>query len=447
MKTSVQNKIYVVGHKNPDTDSICSAIAYAYLKGEISKETVLPMRAGSISEETQYVLDTFKVEAPELLEHVYTQVSDLEINKKPAITDDTTIGDAWKLMKGEEARTLSVVKDGILQGLVSVSDVANACMEAAITTGTGVDFLSEVVNKITVSEIMTKDNLSIFHLSDCVNEITEIMAKKRHRDFPVIDEKGLYVGTISRRNLLGAKKKQVILVDHNEKGQAVDGLNEAELLEIIDHHKLGLETSLPVFVRNQPVGCTSTIVNQMFEEAAVEVPKHIAAMMCSAILSDTLMFRSPTCTPQDKATAEKLAAIAGIDIENYANDMFRAGSNLSSKTPKEICYQDFKKFEANGVEFGVGQVNFMGDEEIVEISPVIKEYMATVAKDEGVTMVFFMLTNILKESSTMLAFGEGAIQQLSSAFGVEPKEDSIYLEGVVSRKKQLIPALMTSFNG
>lgn len=445
MNTNTQNKIYVVGHKNPDTDSICSAISYAYLKEKITGEIVEPMRAGTLNEETQYVLDTFKITEPNLLPHVYTQVSDLEINTREGILETTTIGEAWSVMKEQEARTLSIVKDQVLQGMISVSDVANACMNAAMNQEDSISF-TEVINKITVSEIMSKENIVAFHLTDCVKDITEVMAKKRHRDFPILDENGMYVGTISRRNLLDSRKKHVILVDHNEKVQAVDGLNEAELLEIIDHHKLGLETSLPVFVRNQPVGCTSTIVNQMFEEAGIEVPAHIAALMCSAILSDTLMFRSPTCTVKDKETAEKLASIAGIEIESYADAMFRAGSNLSSKTPEEICYQDFKKFEANGISFGVGQVNFMGEQEILDIAPVIEAYMPTVAKDQGVSMVFFMMTNILKESSTMLCFGEGSVKQVAGAFNLDETTTPIYLEGVVSRKKQLIPALMTSFN-
>lgn len=440
----INNSIYVVGHKNPDTDSICSAIGYANLKAQITGQDVQPMRAGVVSDETQFILDTFKVEAPQLLEHVFTQVKDLDINVVEGVNNTTTLKEAWAKMKTEGLKTLPVTEGRKLIGVVSTSDVANSCMNAAVSDA---DNSLNVVNTTTVDTIMTKENLLVFSLEDCVNEISEIMASKRHRDFPVVDSEGNFVGFISRRRLMGGHKKQLILVDHNEVSQAVDGIQEADLLEIIDHHKISVDTAAPIFFRNQPVGCTGTIVTQMYKESGVEITREIAGLLCSAILSDTLMFRSPTCTPVDKKTAEELAVIAGIEIESYANDMFRAGSNLSSKTPKEICYQDFKMFEAAGIKYGVGQVNFMSNQDIDENKNTIQEYMPTVIKDQGADMVFYMLTNILDESSTMLYDGEGSREALVKAFELDEDDTDVRLEGVVSRKKQVIPAFTNSFNG
>ncbi len=439
----MKNQIYVVGHKNPDTDSICSAIGYANLKAQITGQDVQAMRAGAVSDETKFILDAFNVETPNLLQHVYTQVKDLDINIVEGMDKNATLKEAWSKMKVEGLKTIPVTEGKKLVGVVSTSDVANSCMNAAVSGDA--DSLN-VVNTTTVDSIMTKENLLVFSLDDCVNEISEIMANKRHRDFPVVDGEGNFVGFISRRRLMGGHKKQVILVDHNEVNQAVDGLHEAELLEIIDHHKISVDTAAPIFFRNQPVGCTGTIVTQMYKENGITITKSIAGLLCSAILSDTLMFRSPTCTPVDQQIAEELAVIAGIEIESYANDMFRAGSNLSSKTPEEICYQDFKMFEAAGIKYGVGQVNFMGNQDIEENKGTIQEFMPTVIKDQGADMVFYMLTNILDESSTMLYNGEGSFEALVKAFDLEDGMTNVYLEGVVSRKKQVIPAFTKSFN-
>ena len=272
------------------------------------------------------------------------------------------------------------------------------------------------------------------------------MAKKRHRDFPILDKKtGEFIGMISRRNLLDAKKKQLILMDHSERSQAVDGLEEADLLEIIDHHRIGnIETMSPIFFRNQPLGCTSTIVYQMFEENNIPIEKHIAGLLCSAILSDTLVFRSPTCTPVDEMAAKKLAQIAGIEIESYAQEMFTAGSNLLSKSPEEIFYQDFKKFTAGDLTFGVGQITAMNQEELEKIKDKLVPYIEKAYKDHGVEMIFFMLTNILQESTELIFQGSGADEVVKNAFKISNPDEKVILEGVVSRKKQLIPLLMMS---
>ena len=290
---------------------------------------------------------------------------------------------------------------------------------------------------------MKSDNLTIFNVNEKTEDIREVMGQKRYRDFPIVDKDDNYVGMISRRNLLNLKRKQVIMVDHNEESQAVDGIEHAEILEIIDHHRLGsLETMAPVFFRNQPLGCTATIMYQMYQEKGVEIPRKIAGLLCAAIISDTLMFRSPTCTAVDKAAAEYLAQIAEVDIEDLAVDMFSAGSNLSARTADEIFFQDFKRFSVGNVEFGVGQINSMNAIELGEIREKIVPYISTALKESGLNMIFFMLTNIIRESTELLCCGANADVLVKEAFQLPEDTDAYELKGLVSRKKQLIPALV-----
>jgi manganese-dependent inorganic pyrophosphatase len=277
-----------------------------------------------------------------------------------------------------------------------------------------------------------------------VEEVRESMTKVRHRDFPVLDENQNYAGMVSRRNLLGGQKKQIILVDHNEKTQAVANIEQAEILEIIDHHRLGsLETISPVYFRNQPLGCTSTIIYQMYQEQEIELTKQIAGLLCSAILSDTLMFRSPTCTPVDKEAALALAEIAEINVEEFAQQMFEAGSNFKNKTEEEILNQDFKIFHCGDVSFGVSQVSAMGRGELDKVQERIEPEIPKMLLDKKVDMLFVMLTDILEESTQLVFEGKNAKSIVKDAFG-EPDERGILLEGVVSRKKQLIPALINA---
>lgn len=291
---------------------------------------------------------------------------------------------------------------------------------------------------------MKKDNLVTFRTEDYTDDIKDIMVKHRHRAFPVISKKGKCIGTISRRNFLGMNKKQVILVDHNEKDQAVDNIDDAEILEIVDHHRLGsLQTMSPVMVRNQPVGCTATIMYQMYIEEKLEITPSIAGILCAAIISDTLMFRSPTCTLTDKMAAGALSVIAGIEIEAFAKEMFAAGSNLKDKSAEEIFYQDYKKFIAeDDITFGVGQISSMNIAELSEVKERLLPFMKSECGRHGVTRVYFMLTSILDEATELLYYGEDAEELVETAFQVQPKDGAYFLEGVVSRKKQLIPALM-----
>ena len=296
-----------------------------------------------------------------------------------------------------------------------------------------------------IEEFMTREHLVTFDIDDYVDDVKETMSKIRHRDFPILDENGNYLGMVSRRNLMSMQKKQIILVDHNEKSQAVDNINEAEILEIIDHHRLGsLETISPVYFRNQPLGCTSTIIYQMFGEKNIEIPQHIAGLLLSAILSDTLMFRSPTCTQLDILAAEALAKIAKVDIETHAKNMFKAGSDFKNKTTEEIFYSDFKIFHTDEFDFGVAQISAMSREELDKVAEKLRPFLKEVLGEKRIDMVYVMLTDILEESSRVIFEGHDAGRILADAFEREENENGILLEGIISRKKQLIPTLMNA---
>jgi manganese-dependent inorganic pyrophosphatase len=543
-------KTIVIGHKSPDTDSICSAICYANLKRVLTGEQYQPGRAGRVNEETQFVLHYFGVEAPELVENVKTQVRDIDIRETKGVKKNLSLKKAWHLMQEANVVTIpTVTEDGVLEGLITVGDIAMSYMNVydssilskantqyenivetlegsmiiggksryfshgkvliaaanpdmmeyyiskgdlvilgnryesqlcaiemeadciivcegaavsmtikklaqergctVITTPYDTYTAARLVNQsIPISYFMTTEGLISFEIDDYIDEIKEVMASKRHRDFPVLDKEGKYMGMISRRNLLGAKGKRLILVDHNEKTQAVEGMENAEILEIIDHHRLGtVETIAPVFFRNQPVGCTATIVYQMYLENNVEVKPKIAGLLCSAIISDTLLFRSPTCTESDRNAALALAEIAGIQTDKYASSMFAAGSNLNGKTDGEIFYQDFKKFTAGKVSFGVGQISSLNARELEELKDRMAAYLKKARGEHGMDMMFFMLTNILTESTVLLCEGQGAKQMIAGAFraekeGTVAEDQTVSLPGVVSRKKQLIPGIM-----
>ena len=553
MEQELNRKTMVIGHRNPDTDSICSAICYANLKQAVTGEEYMPARAGHVNGETQFVLDYFGAEEPQLVEDVRTQVRDIEIRKTKGVADNISLKRAWNIMQENNVVTIpSVREDGTLEGLITVGDITKTYMniydssilskantqysniietlEAELIIGSaeayfdqgkvliaaanpdlmefyiephdlvilgnryesqlcaiemGADCIivcegaavSMTIKKIAqergctiiattydtytaarlinqsmpISYFMTREHLITFNSDDYIDEIREVMASKRHRDFPILDKDGRYLGMISRRNLLGAKGKQVILVDHNEKNQAVAGIENAEILEIIDHHRLGtIQTMSPVFFRNQPLGCTATIIYQMYQEAGIKVEPKIAGLLCSAIVSDTLLFRSPTCTPVDEMAARALADIAGIDIEKYAMEMFSAGSNLKDKSDEEIFYQDFKRFTSGKVTIGVGQITSLNGGELDKLKGRMEAFMEKALENNGLNMIFFMLTNILTETTELICEGQGALQLAGKAFHQDIelleeeglKEPVLRLPGVVSRKKQLIQELM-----
>lgn len=545
--------VYVIGHKNPDTDSICSAIAYAWLKNRIHGEKdgrkYIPCRAGSVSAETQFVLDRFQFRQPRYLENIGTRVKDMEIRKTPGVDGKISVKDAWEYMKTQNVFTLAITdSENRLKGLVTTNDIAKSYMDEndsaivsvaktpyrnilktleaemvvgdekgvldqgkviiaaanpdvmehyiaphdtvilgnryesqlmAILAGAGAIIVclgapvsktiqhmaaehgtSVMVTKLDTYSVarlinqcmpidffMKSENLMTFGLNDYTDAIQDSMMKMRFRDFPIVDKRGCYVGTISRRNLLGVHKRDLILVDHNEVSQAVDNVENAEILEVIDHHRLGsLETVNPVFFRNEPVGCTATIIWQMFHEKNIEIPENIAGILCSAILSDTLIFRSPTCTVLDKQAAEELARIAGIDPEEFAKEMFTAGSTLRDKSAEEIFYNDFKTFDNNGLIIGIGQVTSMSQKELGDISVRMKPFLEKKYKEKGLDMAFFMLTNIINEETKMLCYGKSAAELIKNAFGVEVADNEAQMKSVVSRKKQIVPAIMDALN-
>ena len=545
--------VCVIGHKNPDTDSICAAISYTCLKKQLEKPDggyqYVACRAGSVSAETQFVLDYFHVPQPLFIENIGTRVKDLEIRRTPGVDAKISVKDAWNLMNTQNVFTLPITDaESHLQGLITINDIAKSYMdendsaivsvartpyrnimetldaemvvgdpEASFTEGKvviaaanpdvmenyinphdmvilgnryesqlmsilagagcivvclgapvsktiqhmakekGTTILVTPLDTYTVARLinqsmpidffMKSDNLITFHLGDFTDQIKEIMSKKRYRDFPVLDKRGAYIGTISRRNLLNARKRALILVDHNEVSQAVDNVENAEILEILDHHKIGtLQTINPVFFRNQPVGSTSTIVYEMYRENNVEIPKTIAGLLASAILSDTLIFRSPTCTMMDRMAAEHLAKIAGIEPEEYARKMFRAGSDLKNRTPEEIFYTDFKTFEVNEETIGIGQITSMDEEELSDIRDRIKPFIEKAYEQHGLSLAFFMLTNIIDESTTMICYGKHAQELLESAFGVTVEDHIAKMPGIVSRKKQVVPVIMAELN-
>ena len=547
----------ITGHKNPDTDSICAAISYSRLKNKINNtDRYIPCRAGNPNAETSFVLEHFKVDAPLLLDNVKTQVSDIAYRKTPGVSKNMSLKQAYQMMRDGHVVTLPAVnQNGILEGLITMSDIAKSYMnvydsaiistaetpfkniletlEATLITGdanrncqdgkvliaaanpemmnyyiephdivilgnraesqlsaldNGADCIiiceganasptikalaeqngmiimvtsydaytaARLINQsIPISFFMTKEGILSFEEEDTVDEIKDVMAKKRHRDFPVISKDGRYLGMLSRRNLLGASGKQVIMVDHNELGQALDGMENAEILEIIDHHRLGtIQTLGPVYFRNQPLGCTSTIVYLMYQENKVEIDPQTAGLMMSAIISDTLLFRSPTCTKTDEMAGRALAEIAGVDIEKYAMEMFSSGSDLMQKTDREIFYQDFKTFSAGEIHFGVSQVTSLNEEELLSLKPRLFHFAKEAMGEENLDMAFVMLTNILKQDTLLLAIGHRADTMIQNAFFLEPKKEEFdfsgekvegytaVLEKVVSRKKQLIPPL------
>ena len=299
---------------------------------------------------------------------------------------------------------------------------------------------------IPVRARMLREGILKVSVNTTVDDARKIMAKSRHRYFPVIDEAGKYVGLISSPTLLTAKKKHVILVDHNERSQAVEGLEQADIMEIVDHHRIGsIETSSPVLFRNMPVGCTCTILYMMYHENGVEIPKGIAGLMLSAILSDTLAFRSPTCTPVDRKAGEDLARIANVDIDTYADEMFDAGADLTGRTAEEVFHQDFKVFSRGNVKFGVGQGSYMTERSRKAAEDLVGPFMETGAKADELPYVFYLFTDVKTSSSEILCYGPGADDVIARAFDVTPKDGLALLPGVVSRKKQVIPALMATF--
>lgn len=541
-----RHPVYVIGHKHPDTDSICSALAYAWLKNQRKDGgDYHALRAGELNRETEFVLDHLGIEPPPLCNDVSPQIKDIEIRHQAGIGPETSIRSAWNLMRDVEVSTLCVTdQEDRLLGLIAVRDIANANMDlldtnllsaartsygnlaetiegelllgdpkdyvkgqlhigtspeamdgvihpgdlvllsnryevqlCAIESGAGCIVVccgSTVPNTIMsyardkgcailtthydtyaasrlistaapVRHLMKQDGLLKFNLETPLEEVQKVMATVRYQYFPVLGETGKYCGMISRRNFLNLHRKKVILVDHNEKTQAVDGIEEAELLEIIDHHRIGaLETNGPVYFRNVPVGCTATILYQMYQEQGITPPKKIAGLLLSAILSDTLKFRSPTCTPMDVAAAQALAPMAGEDIDSYAEQMFDHGGDLTGRSAAEVFQSDFKIFQFGESRFGVGQAFFMTESSRKAAEKLLTPYLPQAAGEQGLGLLFYLLTDTPEESSDVIFYGKNAGSILRDAFGKEPSDGKLTLPGVISRKLQFIPPIRTA---
>ena len=543
------HKVVVIGHRNPDTDSICSAIAYAELKNRTSTLICEPRRAGKMNQETEFVLKKFGVTPPRMCTDVNPKIRDVDYREMPGIPGSTSLRRAWEIMRDQQIDTLSITSaDNELEGIIAVKDLATANMDvfdtavlaksrtsykniletlngtmvvgnadAVCTTGhikigtatpellessvekgdivilsnryesqlcaiekeaslliicngakvgrtiqriadeTGVAIMTTPVDTYAagklisqcapISYYMTRDNILKFTLVTPVADVLRVMAKVRHRYFPILDEEGKYCGMVSRRNVIALRKRRIILVDHNEATQAVEGFDQAEILEIIDHHRIGsLETSGPVYFRNQPVGCTATIITQMYDENGVDIPPQIAGLLLAAILSDTLVFRSPTCTPVDENAAKRLAKIAGVDIEEFSTEMFEAGEKLDGKTPEEVFLQDFKVFMCGDIRFGVAQGSYMTRKNLQAARALLQPYLEEARNKQNVEDIYMLLTDVPKEESVVICTGRYAAEVLSNGFESRPAADGSWtLPGVVSRKKQFIPAMMSAY--
>ena len=543
------HKVVVIGHRNPDTDSICSAIAYAELKNKTSDLVCEPRRAGKMNQETEFILKKFEVTPPRMCTDVNPKIRDVDYREMPGIPGSTSLRRAWQIMRDQTIDTLPVVSpDGELEGVITVKDIATAnmdvfdtevlaksrtsykniletlggtmvvgdendvCVSGNVHIGTATpEMLESVVEKgdiviltnryesqlcaiemeaslliicngakvgrtiqriaeetgvaimtvpfdtyaagklisqcAPISYYMTRENILKFTLVTPVADVTRVMAKVRHRYFPILDEEGKYCGMISRRNIINLQKRRIILVDHNEATQAVEGFDQAEILEIIDHHRIGsLQTSGPVYFRNQPVGCTATIVTQMYDENGVEIRPQIAGLLLGAILSDTLMFRSPTCTPLDEKTAYRLAGIAGVDVEEFAAEMFEAGERLDGKTPEEVFMQDFKVFMCGDIRFGVAQGSYMTRSNLHAAQKLLTPYLEEARNKQNVEDIYMLLTDVPKQESVVICAGRYAGGLLTTGFNCEPEADGSWvLPGVVSRKKQFIPTIMGAY--
>ncbi|WP_123053518.1 putative manganese-dependent inorganic diphosphatase [Clostridium sp. JN-1] len=537
--------VYITGHRNPDTDSICSAISYSELKNKMGMNAV-PIRLGDVSRETQFVLDYFGVKAPKLVKTVKSQIADLDFDSVSPICPDTSLKTAWSLIRKNNVKTLPVVDDeDRLIGLASQSNITSCYMDiwdnnvinksgtklenivdtlsakciyapsddvkfagkvvvAAMMPESAKEVIEEgdiiicgdrddaqdvavdskasliiiagnhsvnekILNKckesnctiivtpydtftasrlitqsIPVSYIMTKENLLVFKTDDFTEDVRQEMLKTRYRSYPVVNSQNKIVGSISRYHLISQKKKKVILVDHNEKTQSVHGLDDADILEIIDHHRIAdIQTSSPIYFRNEPVGCSATIIASMFFENGIRPSKKVAGLLSAAIISDTLLFKSPTSTNTDKHILKRLANIADIYPEDFAKQMFKAGSSLDGKTPDEILNQDFKEFILSGTKVGVSQISTMDTDGFETIRHDIIELMENRCANEKFDLMVLMLTNILDGGSELIAAGEKA-DVVEKAFNINLENNSAYVPGILSRKKQVIPPLTST---
>lgn len=531
------NEIFVVGHRNPDTDSIVSAMSYAALRNALGDREYVPAYLGHISDETQRMLDKFGFAAPRFIKDVRTQVKDLDYDTPPALNSSVTMNRAWHIMREQKISVIPVInEDGTLYGTLSAGDIASyslltiidphldevplfnilsvlegkilneganlidcisgnvvialpqSCetllfndpdsivlcgdqpdmIERALRLGVSCIVLCQTEAKkewldnagrtcivstpfdasrvakliyqaIPISRPCHTEDTICFHLDDYIDDVREEVLKSRYRCYPVLDENEKVVGTLSRYHLLRPRRKRVVLVDHNEKAQAVAGLEQAEILEIIDHHRLAdIQTAQPIRMRNEPVGSTTTIITGMYQEHGVMPSPAMAGLMAAAILSDTVMFKSPTCTKRDIALAERMARLANVSLDSLGKELF-SGGNTDTKPVSELLLSDFKEFHISGQRLGVGQITTLDSEKMLERRDEFFEEMRRMKKEGGYDMVILMLTDVLKEGTQLLYVGSD--DTIRRAFSAEPKDSTLFLAGVMSRKKQIIPML------
>lgn len=534
--TSQKDKVYLIGHANPDTDSICSAIAYAHLKAILEPEIdFVPVRLGLINRETQFVLDYFGLPVPELIENVRAQVSDLAFDKSVNVSGMTSMREAWRRMTLHGVKTISVTgSHGELVGVVTLGDIAEAYLEAGVSQrlrsvplenvvatlggtvlvrhhdsvsgmvtvggpqsgkmgiymssdpasleraigeraivvvatsgatlgetvleeasshevtviGTGVSTYeaAQLISQSTpVSSIMTEDHLVAFDADDYLDDVRGIIMHYKYRNFPVMDEYGRPVGMLARRHILDYSGKSVILVDHNEKSQSAEGITQARILEIIDHHRISsVETDQPIVFINRPVGSTATIVNSLYEERGIAPPREIAGIMCAAMLSDTLGMKSPTTTDEDRRAISSLSAVIGLDVEEFTRFMFEAGTSLEGKSEEDILLSDLKEFQVGGFRIGVSQVALY-KQNLDLLKDRLVARMERLKDQRDYDLYLMMLTDIINEGSEILFVGNLG-DLVERAFDVDAKGKSAMLPGVISRKKQVIPRIIRAVN-
>lgn len=529
--------IYVTGHRNPDTDSIVAAMAYAALRNACGDREYEAACLGHVSDETQIVLDRFGFRAPKQIHSMYTQVRDLDFDEPPILSAAVTEGRAWKLLSDEKKSSALPVanEDGTLYGMLSREDVASynmtlvyrgilervplfnvlSVLEGKVLNeaGENIDMISGevtialpqsrenllfnskesvvfcghqpdmirraldmnvnclilcqaelpeelrnyptetciistphdayraarlVFQSTPVGRICRTKDLVSFHLNDRVDDVKEQVLKYREHCYPILDEEDRVVGVLTRYHLLRPRRKRVVLVDHNEASQSVPGLEEAEILEIIDHHRLAdIQTNNPIYVRNEPVGSTNTIIASMFQDRGLMPSEKMAGMMAAAILSDTVMFKSPTCTPRDIRTAERMARIANVSLDELGKAIF--SGSLDSKSAEELLFTDYKEFHIAGHDLAVAQITCVDSPSMLQRKDEFLAHMRKAAQKEDFSMVLLMLTDVLLEGTQLVYVGDD--ETIQQAFNVVPKDNTVFLPKVMSRKKQIIPML------
>ena len=541
----MKETVYISGHKNPDTDSIISAIAYADLKNRQGDVKAIPIRLGKINPETKFVLDYFNVETPMLKESMLLQVKDINIDKDYAVDPSIPVRTAWDIFQDGLTHSLAVTdsKDSLV-GIASLSNITKSYMDVwddkiigrantpieniidvlsakmlnkpvnprkftgkmtvmamndqkkdfdilfsegdIVVLGNRSDYFEYLLDRkvsliimtngsktdqsliklaednnvtiisteyntfmtarllpmtIPVGYVMTTDNLTYFSINDSIDAVREVMAKSRFRSYPVVDENKKVVGSISRYHLISAQMKKLILVDHNEKNQSIDDIDQAIIMEIIDHHRVAnISTTAPLFFRAEPVGSTATIISEMYLESGIRPTKEIAGLLCAAIISDTLLFRSPTTTDVDRRIVDRMSKIADLNPEEFANEMFKAGTSLKEKTPFDIVEGDVKTFTIGDEALRVGQVMTMNPEELAPLREEIEKLMQEKIDKKGESTFVLVLTDIFNETSELLVVGKH-ISDIENEFGHKVKNGTISAPGVLSRKKQVIPRL------